>query len=63
MSYDEQDYPVGVSEIAKMLKMNYKIMPAKMGNRLDATLKTSKTKKLGWKPLKNLKNYLNSHAQ
>jgi UDP-glucose 4-epimerase len=52
-----------IIEIAKMLKMNYKMMSAKMGNRLDATLKTSKTKKLGWKPLKNLKNYLNSHAK
>lgn len=51
-----------IIEIAKMLKMNYKMMSAKKGNRLDATLKTSKTKKLGWKPLKNLKNYLNSHA-
>lgn len=52
-----------IIEIAKMLKMNYKMMSAKKGNRLDATLKTSKTKKLGWKPMKNLKNYLNSYVQ
>lgn len=52
-----------IIEIAKMLKMNYKMMSAKKGNRLDATLKTSKTKKLGWKSLKSLKSYLNSYAQ
>ena len=52
-----------IIEIAKMLKMNYKMMSAKKGNRLDATLKTSKTKKLGWKPINDLESYLNSHVQ
>ena len=36
----------------------YKMKPLKKGNRLDGKLITSKTKKLGWKPVKNLKKYL-----
>ena len=47
-----------IIEIAKMLKMQYNITSQKKGNRLDATLKTAKTKKLGWKATKNLKDYL-----
>ena len=54
------DKSYNIIEIARMLKMNYKIKPAKKGNRLDGKLITSKTKKLGWKPLKNLKEYLNN---
>jgi UDP-glucose 4-epimerase len=52
-----------IIEIAKMLKMNYKMMPFKKGNRLNAKLKTSKTKKLGWRPTNNLKDYLSKNAQ
>ena len=33
-------------------------MPKKRGNRINANLKTSKTKKLGWKNQYNLKDYL-----
>jgi UDP-glucose 4-epimerase len=49
-----------IIEIAKMLKMNYQMKPAKKGNRLNASLKTSKTKKLGWKTNIKLKDYLKS---
>ena len=47
-----------IIEIAKMLNMKYLMKPAKMGNRLNANLITSKTKKLGWTPIKSLKDYL-----
>jgi UDP-glucose 4-epimerase len=52
-----------IIEIAKMLKVSFRIKPSKKGNRLDATLKTSKTKKLGWKEIKNLKDYLHYESQ
>lgn len=52
------DKSYNIIQIAKMLKMNYKMKPFKNGNRLDGKLITSKTKKLGWKPVKNLKKYL-----
>ena len=38
--------------------MKYKLTPARKGNRLDSSLNSSKTKKLGWKPKHNLKTYL-----
>ena len=47
-----------IFEIVDILTMKYKLTPAKKGNRLDASLKTAKTKKLGWKSTHNLKNYL-----
>ncbi len=58
------DYGIGsdknytILEIADILNMKYKLAPLKKGNRLNASLKTSKTKKLGWKPTSNLKKYL-----
>ena len=52
-----------IIEIAKMLNMKHIIKPAKKGNRLDAALKTSKTKKLGWMPVKNLKVYLLNNGE
>ena len=52
------DQSYNIIQVAKMLKMKYKMTPLKKGNRLDAKLITSKTKKLGWKPVKNLKTYL-----
>ena len=38
--------------------MPFKLTPKKPGNRLNADLKTTKTKKLGWKPQYNLKDYI-----
>ena len=63
------DYGIGsdknytILEIADILKMEYKLVPEKKGNRLDASLKTSKTKKLGWKPTYNLKTYLRNEIK
>ena len=47
-----------IFEIAKMMNMKYRMKPEKKGNRLDGNLKTYKTKKLGWKPVKKLKDFL-----
>ena len=47
-----------VIQLAKMLKMKYKLTPYKKGNRITGALKTQKTKQLGWSPQKNLKDYL-----
>lgn len=47
-----------IIEIAEMLKMPYKILEIKKGNRLYSSLKTKKTRELGWKPTKYLPDYL-----
>tara|TARA_E500000178_G_scaffold141549_1_gene141175 strand:- start:18 stop:905 length:888 start_codon:yes stop_codon:yes gene_type:complete len=47
-----------IIEIAEMLKMPYKILESKKGNRLYSSLKTKKTRELGWKPTKYLPDYL-----
>lgn len=47
-----------IIEIAEMLKMPYKILERKKGNRLYSSLKTKKTRELGWKPTKYLPDYL-----
>tara|TARA_B100000035_G_scaffold305943_1_gene307384 strand:+ start:5493 stop:6407 length:915 start_codon:yes stop_codon:yes gene_type:complete len=58
------DYGIGadqsysIIQIANILKMPYKLTPLKKGNRIDGLLKTSKTKKLGWRQKNYLKDYL-----
>ena len=52
-----------IIEVAEMLEMSYKMTNRKKGNRLDASLKTTKTKELGWKPTMCLKEYLQNHFQ
>lgn len=47
-----------IIQLAKMLKMKFKLTPYKKGNRITGALKTQKTKKLGWNHEKNLKDYL-----
>ena len=47
-----------IIEIARLLKMKYEIGPKKLGNRMAGTLKTNKTKKLGWDCKFDLKDYL-----
>lgn len=47
-----------ILDVAKMLDMPYKLNPEKKGNRLNSTLKTSRTKRLGWRPKKNLKTFI-----
>lgn len=61
---DGDGYGIGSSksysiiELANILKMKYKMMPQKKGNRLSGKLKTKKTKELGWSCKNNLNNYL-----
>ena len=38
--------------------MKIRLGPKKLGNRLDSDLKVNKTKKLGWKPKRNIKDYI-----
>ena len=52
------DKSYSIIELAKILKMTFKLSPKKLGNRLNADLKTTKTKKLGWEPQYNLKDYI-----
>ena len=52
-----------IIEIAEILKMPYKILKSKKGNRLYSSLKTGKTKELGWKPTKCLQDYLIEEIQ
>ena len=52
------DKSYSIIDLAKILKMPFKLTPKKSGNRLNAKLKTTKTKKLGWKPELNLKDYI-----
>lgn len=47
-----------ITDVAVIIGMPYKLTKEKKGNRLDASLKTSKTKKLGWEPKFCLRNYL-----
>lgn len=47
-----------ILEVAEMLEMSFKIKGYVKGNRFDGLIKTKKTKELGWKPTKSLKQYL-----
>ena len=47
-----------ILEVAEMLEMSFKIEGYVKGNRFDGLIKTKKTKELGWKPTKTLKQYL-----
>jgi UDP-glucose 4-epimerase len=57
------DKAYNIIEIAKMLNMNFRLKSKKKGNRLDATLKTQRTKKLGWKAKYNLRDYIKSNLE
>ncbi len=52
------DESYSVMEVAQMFGGDINILPERKGNRMEADLINSKTKKLGWKPLKNLKQYI-----
>jgi len=47
-----------ILEVAEMLEMSFKIEGYVKGNRFDGLIKTKKTKELGWKPTRSLKQYL-----
>lgn len=52
-----------ILDLVKLFDMKYKLTPKKKGNRINALLKTSKTKKLGWKPKYNLRDYINNEIK
>ena len=57
------DKSYSIINLAKILKMPFKLFPKKPGNRMDADLKTSKTKKLGWRQQYNLKDYIQQNIE
>lgn len=52
-----------IIQLAKILNMDYKLLPRKKGNRLKSKVYISKTKKLGWTPKYDLKKYLEKKIQ
>lgn len=58
------DYGIGsnksysIIDLANLLKMKYKLIQPKKGNRMDAKLKTKKLINLGWQEKHNLASYL-----
>lgn len=54
------DKSYSIIDLAKMLKMKYKLIKSNRGNRINGVLKTKLTKKLGWKCKKSLANYIAS---
>ena len=49
-----------VLEVAKMFGGEIKMLPPRAGNRMIADVMSEKTKALGWKPKKSLKDYIES---
>lgn len=47
-----------ILEIAKMFGTNIEMIPQRKGNRMDSSLDLSKSKTLGWKPKKNVEEYI-----
>jgi UDP-glucose 4-epimerase len=47
-----------VKEIAEMFGGTVSMIPERKGNRMSAEVMTEKTKALGWKPKKNIKQYI-----
>jgi UDP-glucose 4-epimerase len=51
-----EDY--NIKEIAKMFGGKIEMLPERKGNRMEADMITAKTKALGWKANKNIKDYI-----
>lgn len=47
-----------IMEIAKMFGGKIKMLPERKGNRMTAKVITSRTQALGWKPKRNIKDYI-----
>lgn len=47
-----------IKEIAQMFGGEIEMLPERKGNRMTADVMTSKTASLGWKPKKNIKEYI-----
>lgn len=52
------DKSYSLIELARLFNMKYKFINEKKGNRMSGSLKTSKTKKLGWSCKYDLETYL-----
>ena len=48
-----------ILDIAKMFGGKIEMLPERRGNRMSADVMTEKTKALGWKPLKSIRDYIN----
>ncbi len=48
-----------ILEVAKIFDGEIEMLPERRGNRMSAEVITDKTKALGWKPKRKLKNYIN----
>ena len=47
-----------IKEIAQMFGGEIEMLPERKGNRMLADVITSKTEALGWKPVNNIKDYI-----
>ena len=47
-----------IKEIAEIFGGNIEMLPERKGNRMVADVISSKTEALGWKPIKNIKDYI-----
>ncbi len=47
-----------IKEIAQMFGGKIEVLPERKGNRMTADVMTAKTEALGWKPTKNIQNYI-----
>ena len=54
------DESYSIVEIAKLFGGEIKYISERRGNRMNAAVHTDKTKKLGWSPKRNLKDYINA---
>lgn len=54
---------LSIYDLAKLLKMPYKLQKKKRGNRLNGEVNTIKTKKLGWKPRIKINEYIKRHIE
>jgi len=48
-----------IKEVAELFGGEIKVLPERRGNRMSAEVISDKTKALGWKPKRNLKDYIN----
>ena len=55
------DFSYSIVEVVEMLGATSKMQPNVPGNRMNAPMKSKKTKALGWKPNYNLKDYLEKY--
>jgi UDP-glucose 4-epimerase len=52
------DVSYSILQVAELLDLDYRFIPDRRGNRKISSLITKNTRDLGWKPKKDLQNYL-----